>query len=152
MSRRCRSIPTMRAPGRVWRGSTPSGWQWTTCRWTKATRRRGRKQKRRWNWIQTWPRLMQQWDGSRRPTTGTGPARMQPTSGRWSWSRQMRMWSGVQQLWQQRLAVSMRRSPWTAVPSNSIRSGSQHTSIWVLTPIMPDDGKRRKQQSGRLWS
>ena len=43
--------------------------------------------------------------------------------------------------WQQRLAVSMRRSRWTAGQSSSIRSGSQHTTLWVFTPITPDDGR-----------
>ena len=39
---------------------------------------------------------MQQWDGSRRATTGTGPVRMQPTSVRWNWSQQMQMSSEAQ--------------------------------------------------------
>ena len=33
--------------------------------------------------------------------------------------------------------------------SGRIHSG-EHTTIWVLTPITPNDGMRRKQRSGRL--
>ncbi len=51
----------------------------------------------------------------------------------------MRMWSGAQLCWQQRLAVSMRRSHSTAGQSSLIRSESQHTTIWVFTAITPDE-------------
>src|SRR5262245_1031388 len=110
-----------------------------------------RKWKKPWNWIQTWPMRMQEWDGSSEATIGIGAARMQLTSTRCNSIRPIRMRSLAQHCWQQHLAASMKASNCFGEPSNWTRCELLRMSIWELSTTPPGGCKNQKHPSGKLW-